>query len=118
MNRAEIVHRLYRERQSWARGADGPEVRWTLRGLDIALNLVKTIAREETIRNEQRKPRLARWLAGDLFCAVNQGIIYIERGERGKALTVLRKAKAAAEETRATRTIKNGPFMRANNMVS
>jgi hypothetical protein len=100
MNSAEILRRLYRERQEWKVSGDGVEVGWVVRGLDIALRLVHAQAKEERSNARKRRPRLSRWAAADLFQAVTQALAHLSRADRARAIAVLEKAKISAESTK------------------
>lgn len=100
MNAAEAVRRIYREIQDW--DGDGAEVSWTKNGLNIALKIVRTMAKEEQARNRLRRPRLARWKAADLYYAINVALRQLHRGDRALAVDTLERA---ANEVKESRTI-------------
>lgn len=96
MHGAEAVRRIHREIQEW-RG-DGPEVSWTKQGLARAKAIVLGLAAEERARNQAIRPKLHRWLAGDLFRAVRQALHYLKRGDRARGIEVLEEAVRAVTE--------------------
>ncbi len=118
MNSAEIVRRLYRERQEWRSSGDGAEVSWTCRGIDIAREIVLKMAKEEQMRNIIHTPRLSIWLAGDLFRAIRKALDNLHRGERAKAVSILEDAKEMARKSRAMVPTKNGSSAPPTNVVS
>lgn len=98
MNAAEAVRRIHKEVQDW-RG-EGAEVSWTKNGLNRALTIVRTLAKEEKMRALERRPRLSRWLAGDLYRAIRQALAYLERGDRAKGIETLQKAIELVSEAK------------------
>lgn len=92
MNGQEAIRRISRERQEWRDAGEGPEVSWTARGLDRALEILRQIVEEERFRTLERRPRLQRWLAADLYKAVKGALAHLKRGERAAAIETLRTA--------------------------
>ena len=118
MNVQELMKRLHREREHWRLAGSGPELSWTLRGIDIARKVICQIAKEDRLRNLERRPRLVRWMAADLLHAINQAITYLGRCDRAKAIDILRRASQAAQTSRANIPDKNGPSNDPVNLVS
>lgn len=118
MNAQELCKRLRQDRNAWRSTTEGPELRWTLRGIDSMRRVVHALIKEERAHQAQRTPRLHRWLAGDLFRAVNQALTYLGRGDRRKAIVVLEKARDAVQVRRTCAPDKNGPFKSPANIVS
>lgn len=99
MNSQEVLIRLYKEKKEWLRSGElVPEVRWTVRGIDLSLQHVRDILRDQKIKENLRKPRISRWLARDLFFAVTIAINYLKNGHRLSAIKTLEKAKNAAQK--------------------
>lgn len=100
MNAAEAIKRIRLERRDWKCAGPGAEVKWTLRGMDIALKKVRDLAQEERLKHLERRPRLSRWIAGDLFNAVQQALAYLKRGDRAKAINTLENVILIVAESR------------------
>ncbi len=103
MNAAEVLRRLWKEKHEWKSYDDTPEVRWTLRGINLCIDHVKAIAKEQADNERLRKPRIARWLARDLYHAVEVSLGYMRRADRITAIKVLEKIKAEVQTIEVNR---------------
>ncbi len=108
MNGAEVLRRLNKERRDWSHGGDGVEVNWTLRGMDIAFGIIYAIAKEEQAAMQLRRPKLSRWMAGDMYNAIGRALSSLRRGERAKAVAILQDAADAAQKNRQRAHLENG----------
>ncbi len=92
MNGAEVLRRLWKERKEW-KGSEtlGPEVHWTVRGIDACIRQVKLLVHEQRVNERLRKPAVYRWRARDLFYAVRQALDHLKRGDRKRAIDVLER---------------------------
>ncbi len=106
MNSAEVLRRLFRERKEWKASENlGPEVYWTLRGIDNCIRHVKNIVRDQRSQERLRRPAIYRWRARDLFFAIRNALVYIKRGDRKKAISMLERIVRLVDEDATKRRI-------------
>lgn len=93
MNPAEILRRFARERREWLSYDETPETRWTIRGINLCIQHIKDIRRDQTYNERLRKPRIHRWLASDLYEALSRALRHLANGDRARAVVVLQNAR-------------------------
>ncbi len=101
MNPAEVIRRLGREKREWLSYDETPEVLWTLRGINLCIKHVYDIKKEQSYNERLRRPRIHRWLAADLFQAIDVALRLLGRSERQRAIETLEKAKERAAKKAA-----------------
>lgn len=100
MNAAEFIRRLHREILDWKSYERSPEVSWTLQGLNRAAIIARALLKEERVHAARRRPRMARWLAADLYRAIQAALNQFKRGDRGRGIRTLEVALELVKKKR------------------
>ena len=98
MNSAEVLRRLWKEKHEWESNEHSREMEWTLRGINLCITHVKDILREQREHDLLRRPRIHRWIASDLFHAIEVALKYLANADKRRAMSVLAKAKETAQQ--------------------
>jgi hypothetical protein len=93
VNGATFLRLLHRERRMWV-AADGAEVRWVLRGIDIAMKLAKTLLAEERARRDLLGPRIPTRYTGQLYNAIKRALDLLADGQKIRAVAYLKNVLA------------------------
>lgn len=98
MNATMFLARINKDKKEWLGSIpqNSDEIRWVVRGLDIAIGHAKDLVREQSLRDDQRKPPVHKWCARDLYHAIRMALNALSRAERSVAIEILEKAKERA----------------------
>lgn len=92
MNGAEVLRRLFVEKRHWANSEiHGPEVKWTIRGIDACIWQVKRLIKDQRANERLKKPTVHSFRARDMFYAIRMALTQLKRGERKRGIDVLEK---------------------------
>ncbi len=101
MNCQAAINLILRTRREWLEEGQGPEISWTARGLWMAAELIRQMAKEDRIRGEQLRPRIGRWMAGALFHAIRSACRDLDQGNKDRAMATLKRAMEYVKEQKA-----------------
>lgn len=84
----------------------GDEIKWTVKGIDLCIQITRDVLREARQKEILRKPIISRWVSRELYYAIDQALRYLGRMDKAKAVRILEDARTYARRDNDNRMLR------------